>query len=209
MTLTPSDLSRLEELARAATPGKRVLHEHFADDLLCVDKGPTDCQSLGRLEVGDDDGEFIAACDRETILSLVAMARRAPRWIPVEERMPEDGTNILAYDAEKKITWALRAYPSVPCPGWIPGTSHWMAIPEPPETTPAPILGRAEPAPPVEGRVGFVGERILAAEEVALFPSAFEYHGEEMLCELTAALREKPLPDGAYRIRISIEPEGR
>ena len=87
MTLSPSDLDRLEALAREATPGKRRDCGEQGDPgysvgIRLVD-GPTLIAiSDGGPDLTTADALFLAACDPGTILALVSMARRAPRSAP-------------------------------------------------------------------------------------------------------------------------------
>lgn len=73
-----------------------------------------------------------------------------PRWIPVEERLPEYGVRVLATDMyeEDDCTeiWTRKEYPDDPEDGcWIDDrgwwhafdeVTHWMPLPEPPEVGP-------------------------------------------------------------------------
>ena len=110
--LSTSDLDRLEELARAATPGK----------MTAFSKSP--------------NALFMAACDAETILALVAQARRAPRWIPVKERLPEEGVSVAVIEPpHSNVTGAMfcgEAGWRGDCDRFI-AVTHWMPLPEPPE----------------------------------------------------------------------------
>lgn len=62
-----------------------------------------------------------------------------PRWIPVEERLPEDGKNVLIFVSTMSSWWHVEV-------DWRTGNSwhnnaetdwnkitHWMPLPEPPE----------------------------------------------------------------------------
>jgi hypothetical protein len=60
---------------------------------------------------------------------------RSPRWIPVSERLPPDGTVVLAWNGKRVVfgyardgDWIDTLY------GWVipNGPSHWMPLPEPP-----------------------------------------------------------------------------
>lgn len=72
----------------------------------------------------------------EALESAGNMLERLPRWIPVEERLPAPYVWVLAWDGS----------PPVPCVSclthsgeWTSGRcaifpTHWMPMPEPPET---------------------------------------------------------------------------
>lgn len=101
MTLTPSDLSRLEELARAATPGKRTATPCAHDPECCDYLRFEDGTDLLKTDSGTyppemPDALFIAACDRETILELVAEVRR----------LREQPKNVLSADA---VEWVVNS----------------------------------------------------------------------------------------------------
>lgn len=199
--LTESDLDQAEAHARHALA--------VYDDPLAPKKELWVQEAWGDLAMV----RFTSSVDDlpEFVLALVAMARQAPRWIPVEERMPEDGANIVAWDAAKGIRWVLRAFPSAGDSGWIAGTTHWMPLPEPPEET--PILGRAEPAPSVPGRVSFAIERIVPAADLDAIRGRRHHllcgHLAEMMHLLAGSLEEPKIGSHDYRIRISVEPESR
>ncbi len=147
MTLSPSDLDRLEELAKAATSGKREFEPlpspemsdqaslvTFEDGTLLIET------ESGAYPLEMSDALFVAACDRETILSLVSMARRAPRWIPVEERLPESGAEVIveAFGARRRALLVAAVYCGErgwrgDCDGPIDGVARWTPLPEPPE----------------------------------------------------------------------------
>lgn len=193
MTLSPSDLDRIEELARG-----------------------------GVLAGVGDDG-----VDPGLILALVSMARQAPRWIPVEERLPEpekvvlvflhvmpgdtDTFNIPPGGFHYVDTASLQAQGFIAEEDYGPANvTHWMPLPAPPDEK--PIVGRSEPAPPVEGRVEFVAERIVSAEEVDAVPGRRRHmlasHLSEMTSLLSGSLEESRIGRRDYRLRISVEPEG-
>lgn len=80
MTLSPSDLDRLESLARAATPGKRRDNGEQDSPGYSVGIGIVGGETLVRVSDGGPDlstadALFIAACDPETILALVSEVR--------------------------------------------------------------------------------------------------------------------------------------
>jgi len=63
------------------------------------------------------------------IQALQAQAER--RWIPVSERLPEDGRTILTYTIGGNIEVFLYDS-STYQPVWY-GVTHWMPLPEPPK----------------------------------------------------------------------------
>jgi hypothetical protein len=120
-TLTPAALAELERLAREATPGKREViyescecggeypcqHEDYAYELVIPERqvkrhpkafpNETWATCLANFADGEEctnaDAEFIAACDRETVLALLterdALAERVRR---AEEKFMEVDT---------------------------------------------------------------------------------------------------------------------
>ena len=90
-----------------------------------------------------NQSNHIAALQQE----IEKLRAQLPRWIPVEERLPEYGVRVLATDMyeEDDCTgiWTREEYPDDPdgcCwideRGWwhaIDDVTHWMPLPEPPE----------------------------------------------------------------------------
>lgn len=90
-----------------------------------------------------NQSNHIAALQQE----IEKLRAQLPRWIPVEERLPEYGVRVLATDMyeEDDCTgiWTREEYPNDPdgcCwideRGWwhaIDDVTHWMPLPEPPE----------------------------------------------------------------------------
>ena len=61
------------------------------------------------------------------------------RWISVEERLPEDGVDVLIYDREN-LEAPISSASHRSGRGWVcdlelyfDGPTHWMPLPEPPE----------------------------------------------------------------------------
>lgn len=91
----------------------------------------------------ENQNAHIAALQQE----IEKLRGQVPRWIPVEERLPEYGVRVLATDMyeEDDCTgiWTREEYPDDPdgcCwideRGWwhaIDDVTHWMPLPEPPE----------------------------------------------------------------------------
>lgn len=63
-----------------------------------------------------DDGVMLAAADLIERLSAENVKKKAINWIPVTERLPEDGTRVLFYDVHNHII--VYGYKD----GW-----HWFA----------------------------------------------------------------------------------
>lgn len=68
--------------------------------------------------------------------------RTERRWIPVSERLPEDGQNIIACFAFGSVVGEVGEATFNKRDGWFYnehgawGATHWMPLPEPPETDP-------------------------------------------------------------------------
>jgi hypothetical protein len=57
------------------------------------------------------------------------------RWIPSSERLPEDGTVVLAWRGKRVVFGYLRGRQWIDTIyGWVipDGPTHWMPLPEPP-----------------------------------------------------------------------------
>lgn len=88
-----------------------------------------------------DAGENGSGIWQEDINALdmaIAALREQPRWISVEERLPEHGQKVLGIDSDGEIeVWCFDAeYPSMCRYGGnlrAFDISRWMPLPEPPE----------------------------------------------------------------------------
>ena len=107
--LTPADLDRIEA---EAVQARAIVENALEGDPIPAEQ---DLPSL--------------------ILTLVALARQAPRWIPVEERLPEPGVRTLVSQegAAHILVFVGGGWEDDEC--WYgPATvTHWMLLPEPPE----------------------------------------------------------------------------
>lgn len=76
---------------------------------------------------------------QDRIASLEAQLASVPRWIPVEERMPEPTETVLVWP---NLDTPLAAYVDIHGTWWsavgdedesaLFGVTHWQALPEPP-----------------------------------------------------------------------------
>lgn len=72
-----------------------------------------------------------------------ALLRNPPRWIPVTERLPDDGVEVLVSVDENSDDCGYHVclyrgdewVRSESGSGYIFGVTHWMPLPEPPEVT--------------------------------------------------------------------------
>lgn len=77
----------------------------------------------------DDQLELIYQMIDKAVKAAIADA--APRWIPVEERLPDDETKVICYPEYYKVhyengDWWSGNYRI------IYGVTHWQPLPEPP-----------------------------------------------------------------------------
>ena len=71
----------------------------------------------------------------------ISALREQPRWISVEERLPEKYTIVLCYkDGQRRLGYYIGAEYGKgvaafrhPKDQWAFGVTHWMPLPEPPE----------------------------------------------------------------------------
>ena len=145
MTLTPADLDRIEELAKAATPGPRHITasgegEFYVDTEYPEDRGTGRMGHVIGSATAHEDAVLWATLAPATVLSLVAAARSVPRWIPVGERLPDvDGEPVLITEPNGAVSIARRTQAE-----WLAGrmpipreaVTHWMPLPSPPEPAP-------------------------------------------------------------------------
>ncbi|MDP2317488.1 MAG: DUF551 domain-containing protein [Pseudomonadota bacterium] len=148
MTLSPSDL-RL----RLALHGAVCLWvtRDERGDVLSVEEVPPERLALAENGLDDKDatiaGGLLIHCDKQgqlpaLVLSLVAMARRAPRWIWVEERLPEEGQRVLVWPGtDDRRAFIATRQRFAGCLIWMldgrgvfsPDPAFWQPLPDPPE----------------------------------------------------------------------------
>lgn len=73
----------------------------------------------------------------DAIEELVSNADK-PKWISVEERLPEKGTVVLAFGTRSATTGQFQGVGTAPWFWWWKGhtikrVTHWMPLPEPPK----------------------------------------------------------------------------
>lgn len=97
-----------------------------------------------------EDPECTISARKDALALIQQLEAQVPRWIPVEERMPEcaDEDVLVIVNGEHGITTFYDAYMLAkyyPGEGWIidgyedwetPNVSFWMPLPEPPKEEP-------------------------------------------------------------------------
>ena len=107
------------------TLGKALGYPWFKDD---QKNFPGSTQEHG-VCVGDHVAESLADEAAETIGRL----RAERRWIPVEERLPEEDVPVLCIDARGVQTVAWNGWGEWCSPEIKAEITHWMPLPEPPK----------------------------------------------------------------------------
>ncbi len=82
-----------------------------------------------------------AAAGRTDAEAVAAWNRRDPGWVPVTDRLPEDGVDVLAVDCEgytgigsfRRQPYSRWAWRSTGLPA--EDVTHWQPLPEPPAPT--------------------------------------------------------------------------
>lgn len=127
--LSPSDLDRLEAYAR----------EPVVTDLDECPHSTQDFYINGKDELRCRECESARTVDADALLSLVAMARQAPRWIPVEEGLPPMQTAVYALSPRVyglfTATWNGEHWAAVENEliDPVPPVTLWAPLPVPPE----------------------------------------------------------------------------
>ena len=110
----------------------QALREH-ADKMCVTFKRARACGSTLALEAADAIEELSHEIDIDNA-AMTAMDAAIPRWIPVEERLPENIKNVLAAfdDVIVVAFYSNHEWMEVAtCSVFFP--THWMPLPEPPE----------------------------------------------------------------------------
>ena len=89
----------------------------------------------------DDHTPHCKEVEPDAIALIEDLQAKAPRWISVEESLPEAGTLVLCMGAKGgmflgKFSFAIDGYPvyfHVPNAGNRRGAKYWMPLPEPPK----------------------------------------------------------------------------
>lgn len=124
----------------------KALTQHMSDydnetNLLCSEFSQQDWSSLQFKESYQRGFRDAREYDKEKIQSLEAELEELRnklftyRWIPVSERLPEEGISVLAWGHmnEPGIAWRREGMWEDVEEIWLTGITHWMPLPHPPE----------------------------------------------------------------------------
>lgn len=82
------------------------------------------------------------AIEKDALALIQQLEAQAPRWISVEERLPEDEKDVAVIVKLQKGNWMYLTAFRLPYGGWwinkgagldYAEITHWMPLPEPPE----------------------------------------------------------------------------
>ena len=152
--MTPEELKEIEERCNKATPGPwRACHEGTCScSQIWSQSADVPVAEITRGEWGDpglpygkipekiaENNSLFIAHAREDIPKLLShikeLESQIPRWIPVEERLPENWVGVIVYSEEMGVLnngWTVDGK-------WFDQTTildditHWMPLPEGPE----------------------------------------------------------------------------
>ena len=104
----------------------------YEDNVTCT----TD--KTGRMAINWPEGCRGTVISRELLDAIVEEKNNCQRWIPVEERLPEEGVSVLVNHWMTGIEMAYRRGDQwgITWTGFMgsgSGYTHWMPLPEPPE----------------------------------------------------------------------------
>ena len=88
-------------------------------------------EDLDDYETGDWAYGFNSC--KNQVLELVRNTRLSNKWIPVSERLPEDGIDVLVYSEAEDMIIDIAWYNKI-IAKWIGAAqvTHWMPLPSPP-----------------------------------------------------------------------------
>ena len=96
-------------------------------------------EAIERLEICQNvcDDCLTCASHDDALDMAISALREQPKWISVEERLPEVESSYLTYtDKGRIIIDSFCIYPEHGTKFWVGGNgrvTHWMPLPEPPE----------------------------------------------------------------------------
>lgn len=113
--------------------------EEIKKGIECCTCPTSDCDQCPYHKVGD--GDCVDEVKHDALAYIRQLEARVPRWIPVEERLPDIDEEVLVctneglykvaqYSGADKF-WTLELNQMVW--GMVAGVTHWMPLPEPPE----------------------------------------------------------------------------
>lgn len=158
MNLTPEKIEQGRKLLEQATPGPFRYDRLAIHHSITIDGKPAEwnrvvedrkagmfenhvmcglASTRGKYEQEEANGKYIAwLLNNAQALLAAAELRMASRWIPVSERLPEEGVDVLCHDDEGRsfVGWYEDE-------GWsryfvmkdIDAPTHWQPLPSPPD----------------------------------------------------------------------------
>lgn len=96
--------------------------------------------SIG-VQVSDSRRRAVAKCINEIALLHAADVAPVSRWIPVSERLPENGVSVLGWYKDNPfarfcpeiVSWNGKGWVFVYAQRYVTDVTHWMPLPEPPK----------------------------------------------------------------------------
>lgn len=91
---------------------------------------PFDIVTIGLLHTGEEGNPLVYASRlQKAFPGCNGLSIRRDRWIPVTERLPDEGVRVLVYGGG--AVYDARYYAGEW--KWQAEVTHWMSLPEPPE----------------------------------------------------------------------------